>query len=90
MQELNGDVSLLAHTQLQEDWTVQSPLSVLNSTAGLALNTDVNGRLNVFYISGTAIFNAYQDLQADANTVQTWTVENTRFCEFLYPSPVFN
>ncbi|EED78240.1 predicted protein [Postia placenta Mad-698-R] len=85
MQELNGDISLLAHTQLQDDWTVQSPLSVLNSTAGLALNTDGNGRLNVFYISGTAIFNAYQDLQADANTVQTWTVENTRFPQSVTP-----
>ncbi|GBE85635.1 predicted protein [Sparassis crispa] len=84
-----GNIQILVQTELQEDYTVQAPLGISGEpTSGLALNTDRNGRLNVFYITNNKIMNATQVLEPDGNTAQTWTVEDTGFPTTVVPQYV--
>jgi hypothetical protein len=85
MSSTTGDIKVLVKTELQDDYNVRAPLGISGDpTSSLALSVDKNGQLNVFYINGGRVMNAYQALSRDGNAAHIWTVEDTGFR--LYPS----
>lgn len=78
---MSTKLSLIVQSELQQDFTVHKPFTLTHAEDSFSLNTDSNGRLNVFYIADGNVKNAYQAPQTTANSIQTWTIEDMGFRE---------